>query len=115
MLKADSSIEIIFDGVVESLMTYEGCHDQDVLPGSRGEISLTLLRNLLDANSTVTKYDDSSILYTAYNFVRGELGFSVLSLFLTKNDAAVKVVYDGCLLILLAAFHSCLDVMKFAP
>jgi hypothetical protein len=45
--------------------------------------------------------------------LRGELGISVLSLFLSKNSNGVKVFQNRDLPIHNSAAHSCLEVLKF--
>jgi hypothetical protein len=78
-------------------------------------MSLILLRTLLDSNPAVIQYDEFYVIHTACTYLRGELGVSVLSLFLTKDSTGVKKAIrdDGSPLIHLAANFSCLKVMKF--
>jgi hypothetical protein len=113
LIQVDSSVEVISDGIILCMEQYEKCLSQIISPGSSGKRSLTLIRNLLDANPAVTKYDDSYIFHAACRYLRGELGVSVLSLLLSKDSTAVKVINRGNLPIHLAARYSCLDVVKF--
>jgi hypothetical protein len=95
LIKFDSSVEVIYDVMIDNLMSYKDCFHQDTSPGSRGANSLILLRTLLDANPAVAEYDDSRIFHEACGYLRGELGISVLLLLLSKNGTGVKVVKDG--------------------
>jgi ankyrin repeat protein len=113
LIEADSSVEVIYDGIIYHLVSYNGCLHQDISPGSRGAKSLLLLGKLLDANPAVAEYDDSNIFNLACNYLRGELGISVLSLLLTKNSTGVKGENNGSLPIHNAALRSCLEVVKF--
>jgi hypothetical protein len=99
--------------MISHIKSYDKCLYQDISPGSRGTNSLFLLRS--DLNPAVTKYDNSYIIYLASCYLRGELGVSVLSLFLTKDSTGVRANRDDgcCLPIHWAAEKSCLDVMKF--
>jgi hypothetical protein len=113
LIEVDSTVEVINNGMLDILWSFEGCLDQDILPGSRGEKSLILLGNLLNANPTVVKYQNSQVFHVACECLRGKLGVSVLSLFLSKDSTLVADVYEGSLPIHVAACHSCLDVLKF--
>jgi ankyrin repeat protein len=114
LIEADSSVEVIFDGIVSHIESYNKCLSQEISPGSRGAMSLLLFETLLHANSAVTKYDDSWIFHLACIHLRGELGVSVLSLLLTKDGTGVKAIdEDGYLPIHVAAEYSCVDVVKF--
>jgi hypothetical protein len=113
LIEVDSSVEVISDGMINYLMSYENFFNQDTSPGSRGAKSLILLGTLLDANPAVAEYDDSNIFHEACMLLRGELGIFILSLFLNKNSTGVKIVNDGSLPIHSAARHSCLEVVKF--
>jgi ankyrin repeat protein len=113
LIEVDSSVEVIIDGMVDHMSSYDKGFHQDTSPGSRGAKSLILLRTLLDANPAVAEYDNSRIFDQACVYLRGELGISVLSLFLSKNGTGVKVVNDGHLPIHCAAAHSCSEVVKF--
>jgi hypothetical protein len=113
LIEVDSSVEVIYDGMSYHLMSYENCLDQDISPGSRGAKSLILLGTLLEANPAAAEYNDSRIFHEACNLLRGELGISVLSLFLSKNGTGVKVVSDRDLPIHCATLNSCLEVVKF--
>jgi hypothetical protein len=74
LIEVDSSVEIIFNAMVEHLKSYEKCLNQDISPGSRGINSLFLRRGLLDSNPAVTKYEDSLIIHTACIYLRkGEI------------------------------------------
>lgn len=115
LIEADSSMEVIHDGIINCLKSYEYhkfCLDHNISPGSRGAKSLILLGTLLDANPTVLKYDDSHILHTACVYLEGELCLSVLSLFLKKDSSGVRNLKDGNLPIHWAADRSCLDVVR---
>jgi hypothetical protein len=113
LIEADSSVEVIFDGMNSHMKSYAECLSQGTSPGSRGAMSLLLLGTLLHANSAVSKYKDSCIFHSACLNLRGELGVSVLTLFLTKNSTGVKTILGGYLPIHYAASLSCLDVVKF--
>jgi ankyrin repeat protein len=114
LIKFDSSVFGIFDGMINHLMSYDDCLHQNTSPGSRGAKSLILLGTLLDANPPVAEFENSNIFYQACIYLRGELGMSVLSLLLSKNGTGVKVVsYNGDLPIHCATLHSCLEVVKF--
>jgi hypothetical protein len=113
LIEVDSSVDVIYDGMINHIRSYDDCIHQDTSPGSRGANSLILFRKLLDANSAVAEYDNSNIFYQACMYLRGELGMSVLSLFLTKSGTGFKVVNNGSLPIHIAALHSCLEVVKF--
>jgi hypothetical protein len=111
LIEADTNVKVISNGITSCLSSYEGtCHDS---PGKRGEEILILLRTLLDANSTVTEYDDSYIFHAACMHLRGEIGISVLSLFLSKDSKGVTAIRNGKLPIHWAARQSCLYVLKF--
>jgi ankyrin repeat protein len=112
-IEVDSSFEVISDGMINHLMSYEECLNQDISPGSRGAKSLILLGTLLDANPALAESDDSRIFRQACEYLRGELGVSVLSLLVSKNGIGVKVVNNGNLPIHFAAANSCLEVVKF--
>jgi ankyrin repeat protein len=92
-------------------MSYDECLQQDISPGSRGERSVILIEKLLDTQPTVVF--DSDILFVACEYLRGELGISVLSIILSKGGVGVKGLFEGCLPIHSAARFSCLDVLKF--
>jgi hypothetical protein len=67
----------------------------------------------MNANPAVTEHRNYCIFNGACMHLRGEVGISVLSLFLTENNAAVKTFHDGWFPIYWAACHSSLDVFKF--
>jgi hypothetical protein len=114
LIEVDSSVAVISDGMIHHLMSYDKGSHQDISPGSaRGAKSLILLGTLLDANPAVAEYDDSRIFHQVCTNMRGELGISVLSLFLSKNGTGIKVVNDGDLPIHCGANRSCLEVVKF--
>jgi hypothetical protein len=113
LIEVDSSVDIIYDGMSNHLMSYDDCLHQDTSPGSRGAKSLILLGTLLDANPAVAEYDDSNIFHNACTYLRGELCISVLSLFLLKNGIGIKAFNYGNLPIHYAAANSCLEVVKF--
>jgi hypothetical protein len=113
LIEVDSTVEVIADSIGDRLRSFDECLHQDVAPGSRGERSVILLGNPLDANPSVTKYANSNIFHEACMFLRGELGVSVLTLLLLKDDSQIKVVTLGSLPIHTAASCSCLDVVKF--
>jgi hypothetical protein len=114
LIKFDSSVDRIFDGMFNHLLSYDDCLHQNTSPGSRSAKSLILLGTLLDANPAVAEYVNSNIFYQACMYLRGELGVSFLSILLSKNGTGVKVVsYDGDLPIHCAAYRSCLEVVKF--
>jgi hypothetical protein len=87
LIEVDSTVEVISDGAINCLRSYDNCLHQDNLPGSRGAKSLILLGTFLNANPTVVKYDDFSVFHAACTHLRGELGVSVLSLFLLKDGS----------------------------
>jgi ankyrin repeat protein len=113
LIEVDSSVDVIYDGMINHIRSYDDCLHQDTSPGFRGAKSLILLGTLLDANPAVAEYDDSNIFYQACMNLRGELGISILSLFLTKSGTGFKVFINGSLPIHIAALHSCLEVVKF--
>jgi hypothetical protein len=113
LIEVNSSIEVIFGGMLNHITSYDKCFHQNISPGSRGAKSLILLGTLLDANPAVAKYDNSEIFHQACTNMRGELCISVLSLLLSKNSTGFKVNNDGFLPIHCAAAHSCLEVVKF--
>jgi ankyrin repeat protein len=113
LTEVDSSVDVIFNVIEDHLISYQDCLYQNTSPGSRGAKSLILLGTLFDANPAVANYEDSRIFHQACTYLRGELGISILSLFLTKNSTGVKVDSYGRLPIHSAAFHSCLEVVKF--
>jgi hypothetical protein len=113
LIEVDSTVEVIHDGVVNCLRSYNKCHHQDISPGSRGANSLILLGTFLDANPNIVKYDDFHIFHAACTFLREELGVSVLSLFLLKESSGIKTVKDENLPIHWVASPSCVDVVKF--
>jgi ankyrin repeat protein len=113
LIEVDSSVEVVSSGIIGCFRSFNDCLHQDVSIGSRGEKSLILLGILLDANPAVTNYDDSEIFHEACYCLRGELGISVLTLLLSKDAQAVKVIRDGNLPVHVAAKHSCLEVLKF--
>jgi hypothetical protein len=114
LIEVDSSVKVIYDGMISHMRSYDKCLTQDISPGSRGAHSLILFGTLLDSNPAVTKFDDSLLLHSACTYLRGELGVSVLSLFLTKNSTGVRAAgNDGGLPIHWAANYSCLGVVKF--
>jgi ankyrin repeat protein len=114
LIEADSSVEVIHDGIICSYDKYDNSLHQDISPGSRGEKILTLIQNLLNANPTVMKYNGTrNIFHEACSKLKGQLGIAVLSLLLTHDSTAVKSVGNGYLPIHLAALNSCLDVLKF--
>jgi hypothetical protein len=97
LIEVDSSVRVVFNGTSKHLGSYEECLYQDILPGSRGAKSLILLRTLFEANPAVVKYDDSDIIQSVCCYLRGELGVSVLSLFLSKESSGLKALKnDGC-------------------
>jgi ankyrin repeat protein len=112
LIEVDSSVEVISDAIIQCMEPYEKCLSQIISRGSSGERSLTLIRNL-DANPAIIKDDNSYIFHAACRYLRGELGISVLSLLLTKDSTAVKVINRGNLPIHCAACYSCLDLVKF--
>jgi hypothetical protein len=113
LIEVDSSIDVIFDGVINHLLSYDEYLNQDISPGSRGAKSLILLGTLSEARPAIAEYDNSCIFHAACDYLRGELGISVLSLFLFKNGTGVKAVNYGNLPIHCAAVRSCLEVVKF--
>jgi ankyrin repeat protein len=111
LIKVDSSIAVIYDGIIANIMSYEECLQQDISPGSRGERSVTLIKKLLDTQPTVVF--DSNILCAGCIYLRGELGISVLSTILSRGGFGVKDIFRGSLLIHSAANFSCFYVLKF--
>jgi hypothetical protein len=55
LTQVDSSVEIVADGMVGHIRSYDKYLYQDISPGSRGANSLLFLRGLLDLNPAVTK------------------------------------------------------------
>jgi hypothetical protein len=114
LINVASSVEVLSGGMTNHLMSYDDCLHQDASPGSRGAKSLILLGTLLDANPAIAEYDDSILFHHVCTYLRGELGISVLSLLLSKNDTGVKVTNDdGYLPIHCAAVYSCFGIVKF--
>jgi ankyrin repeat protein len=113
LIEVDSTVEVIYDGVMQCMRQYKGSSYQDISPGSRGESTLILVGKLLDANPDVATYRNGHIFHWACISLRGELGIAVLSLFLSKNSEGIKSIGDGWLPIHSAAFNSSLDMIKF--
>jgi ankyrin repeat protein len=113
LIGIDSTVMVIFDGVMQSMRQYRNSLYQDISPGSRGDRTVILLGELLDANADVAKYSNSNIFHCACNSLRGELGIAVLTLFLSKNSEGIKSVEKGWLPIHDAAANSSLDMIKF--
>jgi hypothetical protein len=115
LIEVDSTVEVIFNGMIQCMRQYEESTDEKISPGSRGDRTVILLRKLLDSNGDVSTYKHSSIFHMACKCLRGELCIAVLSLFFTKNRDGIKSVdiNYGCLPIHLAVAHSSLDVVKF--
>jgi ankyrin repeat protein len=113
LIEVDSTVEVIYDGVISCLRSYNKCLHQDTLPGSRSANSLILLGTFLNANPTVVKYDNFNIFHAACIYLKGELCISVLSLFLLKDSSGIKTNKNGNLLIHWAVDRSCVDVLKF--
>jgi hypothetical protein len=109
----NSEVESIYDGMISCILEFDQFRHQDVAPGSRGERSLILLRNLMEANLSIMEYDDSQIFEAACSCLRGALGVSVLSLFFSKNKATLKIIANDCLPIYTAAAKSCVAVLIF--
>jgi hypothetical protein len=113
LIEVDSSVAVIYDGMINHIKSYDECLSQDISPGSRGAMSLILLGTLLDSNPAVTKFENSRFFSLACMYLRGELGVSVLSLLLTKDSTGINAIGNGSLPIHVAADYSCLDVLKF--
>jgi hypothetical protein len=113
LIEANSSVAVIYDGIVGCLGSYKERLRPEFAASFEDENTLTLIENLLNANPTVVKYKKSGIFRAACCNLRGEVGVSVLSLFLTEDSTGVKAVKDGCLPIYYAAGCSCLEVVKF--
>jgi hypothetical protein len=115
LTQVDSSVEVIYDGIIECLTSYRKCLQQNISPGSRDARSLILIGNLLNANPLVLKItnsNDCTLFHGACRSLRGELGVAVMSLFLTKDRAEVRANISGNLPIHCAAANSCLGVLK---
>jgi hypothetical protein len=113
-IEVDSDVEVIYDGISYCLSSCKNrSFRQDISPGSRDERTLILLRTLLDANLTVAKYGNSHIFHEACMYLRGEMGISVLSLFLSIDSTGVKEMRGVELPIFSAAKYSCVDILKF--
>jgi hypothetical protein len=114
LIEVDSTVEVIFYGVVACMLQFELSSYQDVSPGSRGYRTLILLEKLLDANAEATILFNSFIFHTACFCLTGQLCIAVLSLFIGKNINGIKrFSLNGCLPIHHAAVYSSLDVLKF--
>jgi hypothetical protein len=113
LIEVDSSVEVIFDGMINHIRSYLKCLHQDILPGSRGAKSLILLGTLLDTNPSAAEYDDSNIFHEARVYLKGELCISILSVLLLKNGAGIKAFDYGNLPIHYATANSYLEVVKF--
>jgi hypothetical protein len=72
LIKVDSSVEVIYDGMNDHIWSYKGCLHQHISPGSRGAKSLILLGTLLNANPAGAEYDDSRIFHEMCTYMRGE-------------------------------------------
>jgi hypothetical protein len=123
LIKVDSTVKIIADGMVGCLRSYEKKISRvyrpremlqkglQVVTGDRDERSLILIRTLLSANPAVVEYDNSQIFHMVCSHLKGELCTSVLSLFLKEDSNAVKTFRNGDLPIHVAAFNSTSDVV----
>jgi hypothetical protein len=114
LIEVDSTIEVIYNGIICCLQSsYGNFDDNDITPGSRGNMILMTLAILLKANPDVILYKDSSIFHVASTVLRGALGVAVLSFFHSKDRNGIKTFYEESLPIHNAAKYSCLDVLKF--
>jgi ankyrin repeat protein len=113
LIEVDSTVDVIYDGVVQCIRQYRGSSYQDISPGSRGDSTLILLEKLLDVKADVANHEDSDIFHCACVYLRGELGIAVLSLFLSKNSKGTKSIDYGYLPIHYAVVYSSLDMIKF--
>jgi hypothetical protein len=91
LIEVDSSVEVIFDGLMNHIRSYEDCLYQDISHGYRGAKSLILLGTLFDVNTVVAEYDGFRIFHQACSYLRVELRISVLSLLLSKNGTGFKL------------------------
>jgi hypothetical protein len=115
LLEVDSSEVVVFDAINECITTYINTESKDhrIFPGSRGDRTVTLLRFLLEANLGAIKNNSSYALLLACEYLRGELGVAVLSLFIAKESGGLKKIHSsGCLPIHSAAIFSSVDVLK---
>jgi hypothetical protein len=63
LIEVDSTVEVIYDGVVQCLLQYRGSSYQDISPGSRGDSTLIILEKLIDVKADFANYDDSGIFH----------------------------------------------------
>jgi hypothetical protein len=71
LLSANSSVEVICDGLVSCFRSYGRSKNFDM------EVVLALIESLLKANSTITDYLDSrgkNIFHWACHYLEGDLG-----------------------------------------
>jgi hypothetical protein len=97
LIEVNSTAKVISNGIIQCMLSCKKGLFHDLSPGSSGERSLIVIRNLLDANPAVTNYNHSCIFHAASLHLRGELFVSVLSLFHIKDSTGVKAVYKGFL------------------
>jgi hypothetical protein len=91
LIEVDSSVEIIYDGMINHIKSYDECLSQDISPGSRGAISLILLCTLLESNLAVTKFENSHLHYLACMYLRGELGETLRRYMYLRGELGVSV------------------------
>jgi ankyrin repeat protein len=113
LIESDSSVVVIFDGIISCINQYKDSSCQDMSPGSRGYKTVAFLGELLSANSDVASGAECLIFHMACRYLSGELCIAVLSLFLSKNNDSIHFISGGRLPIHIAAANSTLDVLKF--
>jgi hypothetical protein len=114
LIEVDSSVAVIYDGIIGCMLQSEESSFTDILPGSGGERIFDLIKVLLNANPEVANYDNSNIFHEACCHLRGQLGIAMLTFFLTKNADGIKSYdTDGNLPIHVAARGSTVDMLIF--
>jgi hypothetical protein len=61
LIEVDSSVRVIYNGVIQCMRQYKGSSYEDIAPGSRGDSTLILVEKLLDANADVATYRNGGI------------------------------------------------------
>jgi hypothetical protein len=61
LIEVDSTVKVIYDGVLQCMCQYKSSSYQDISPGSRGDSTLILLGKLIDANADVANHDNCTI------------------------------------------------------
>jgi hypothetical protein len=113
LIGVDSSVEMIYDGMLRLIETYCSFLYYDTVSESRDKDSLILFRNLLDANPNAAKYNNAKAFHKACTYLKGNFGIAVLALIISKDGTVVQIVSEErSLLIHNAAGYSCLNVLQ---